>query len=98
MFKSTGAEAAWTDDLPRKKHASSLIPGLRLKEAMEKGLEIIGPAALQGIFEDLERRGVRLESEATCSTEQIDAILQEIFGGDASKLMMTRIYRQLDCD
>lgn len=87
-----------TNYLPRRKHASDLIPGLRLKEAMEKGLEIVGPAALQGIFEDLERRGVRLESEAACSTEQIDGILREIFGADASQLMMTRIYRHLDSD
>lgn len=71
---------------------------MRLKKAMEKGLEIIGPAALQGIFEDLERRGVRLESDVGCSTDQIDGILQEIFGQDASRLMMTRIYRHLDSD
>ena len=71
---------------------------MRLRKAMEMGLEIIGPAALQGIFEDLERRGVRLESEAACSTDQINGILQEIFGEDASKLMMTRIYRQLNFD
>jgi len=84
--------------VPRKKNVSSLIPGLRLRKAMEKGLEIIGPAALQGIFEDLERRGVRLESEAACSTDQINGILREIFGEDASRLMMTRIYRHLDSD
>lgn len=84
--------------MPRKKNASALIPGLRLRKAMEKGLEIIGPAALQGIFEDLERRGVRMESDNACSTEQINAILREIFGEDASKLMMTRIYRELDSD
>lgn len=69
---------------------------MRLKKAMEKGLEIIGPAALQGIFEDLERRGVRLESDVACSTDQIDGILREIFGDDASRLMMIRIYRQLN--
>lgn len=51
-----------------------------------------------GIFEDPERIGVRLESEVACSTEQIDGILREIFGADASKLMMTRIYRHLDSD
>ena len=71
---------------------------MRLRKAMESGLGIIGPAALQGIFEDLERRGVRLESDAACSTDQINGILQEIFGEDASRLMMTRIYRQLNSD
>jgi len=84
--------------VPRKKNAPSLIPGLRLRKAMEEGLGIIGPAALQGIFDDLERRGVRLESDAACSTDQINGILQEIFGEDASRLMMTRIYRQLNSD
>jgi hypothetical protein len=84
--------------LPRKKNASALIPGIRLKKAMENGLAIVGPAALQGIFDDLERRGVRLESDATCSVEQLDSILREIFGDDASKLMMMRIYRELDSD
>ncbi len=84
--------------MPRKKNASTLIPGFRLKSAMEKGLTIIGPAALQGIFDDLEKRGVRLESDAACSVDQLDAIFREIFGDDASKLMMTRIYRELDSD
>lgn len=84
--------------MARKKNATALIPGSRLKKAMEKGLEIVGPAALQGIFEDLERRGVRLDSGSACSTEQISSILREIFGEDASKLMMTKIYRELDSD
>lgn len=84
--------------MPRKKHMTGLIPGSRLKKAMEGGLEIIGPAALQGVFEDLERRGIRLSSNSACSTEQVNAILADIFGEDASKLMMTRIYRELESD
>ena len=84
--------------MPKKKNTSSLIPGLRLKQAMEKSLAIVGPAALQGIFEDLEKRGVRMESDVTCSIYQLDSILCEIFGEDASKLMMTRIHTELDSD
>lgn len=81
--------------MPAKKDTVALIPGSRLKTAMEKALKAIGPAALQGIFEDLERKGIRLESDSICSTERIHFILQEIFGEDASKLMMSRIYDEL---
>ena len=44
----------------------------------------------------MERRGIKLESETACSMEQIDDIFQEIFGDDASSLMMDRIHRHLD--
>jgi hypothetical protein len=84
--------------LPKKKNDLSPIPGIRLKQAMEKGLAIVGPAALQGIFEDLERRGIKIEVDAACSAERLDAILREIFGEDASNLMMTKIYRELESD
>jgi hypothetical protein len=82
--------------LPRKKNASALIPGFRLRKAMERGLAILGPSALEGIFDDLERRGTRLDSDEACSVERLDSIFRELFGEDASKLMMARIYRELD--
>lgn len=97
MFKSTGAVNV-PSILVRKKNTSTLISGSRLREAMEKGVAIVGPSALQGIFDDLERRDVRIESDAACSTEQLNSILREIFGEDASNLMMSRIYRELDSD
>lgn len=75
-----------------------MIPGSRLRKAIEKGLKIISPQLSGGIFEDFKRRGVRIESDGACSTEQINSILQEIFGEDASKLNISRIYQELDSD
>ena len=65
---------------------------------MKNGLAIIGPAGLQSIFEDLERRGVGMETDVSCPVDQLDNILREMFGEDASKLMMTRIYQALGTD
>lgn len=95
MFKSTASIAVKDCNLPVKKDTVT-FPGSRLKTAMEKALKTVGSAALHGIFEDLERRGIRLDSDSISSTEQIHFILQEVFGEDASKLMMSRIYDELN--
>lgn len=86
-----------TDYMDRSKarYHDHLVDGIALKRAMEEALEVIGPPGLHHLFEDLERHGIAFEKGKICSLKDVCKIMNDLFGGEASGLLMERIYDKL---
>lgn len=78
-------------------HDPVRIKSSELRTAIEKGLEILGKSSVKALVSELGRRGIDLDNaSARYDLDQIEAVLIQIFGQDATALMIERIRLQVE--
>lgn len=70
------------------------IPGKRLKEALHRATVVLGRAAQDAIFYDLELGGMTFDN-ASYTLRQVSDALKKIFGKDGTVLLMRRLEKEL---
>lgn len=72
------------------------IKGSNLKQAINRGAELLGHGALEALIAELERQGIDLSDESSNYTlERLEAALDSIFGEAATDLLMEKIRQAL---
>ena len=71
------------------------IPSNRLKEALGEASAVLGRAAQDAMFHDLELNGITLRDRPYTLLEMRDA-LRKVFGHDGTTLLMQRLQRALE--
>lgn len=75
---------------------SAPIESSKLKQAIEKGARILGWSAIDALIFDLERQGIDLNnSSSKYKLKQLEAAFIQIFGTDATPLLMERVRHEL---
>jgi hypothetical protein len=75
---------------------SAPIESSILRQAIEKGGRILGWPAVEAIIDDLERHGIDLKEPSSLYTlRQLEAAFIQIFGTDATPLLMDRVKHEL---
>ncbi|UVS70008.1 MEDS domain-containing protein [Nitrososphaera viennensis] len=69
------------------------IAALRLREELTKIETLVGGAVTELLADELKRRGVDLSSNESYFLDEIHAVLEALFGTDATKLIMERLKR-----
>jgi hypothetical protein len=70
------------------------IPSNRLKEALGEASAVLGGAAQDATFHDLELNGITLRERPYTHLEMCDA-LRKVFGHDDTTLLMQRLQKAL---
>jgi hypothetical protein len=75
---------------------SAPIESSTLKQAIEKGAHMLGWSAIEDLIDDLERHGIDLkQSSSRYTLQQLEAAFIQIFGTDATSLLIERIKHEL---
>ncbi len=68
-----------------------------LRNAIQRGVSVLGRAAIDSIIEDLERHGIDLNDPSPRYTlRQLEVVFTQIFGVDVTQLLMERIRQELN--
>jgi hypothetical protein len=70
------------------------VPSKRLKEALYRATTVLGRAAQDAMFYDLELGGMAFD-KGSYTLRQVNDALKKIFGNDGSALLMERLEREL---
>lgn len=72
------------------------IESSTLRQAIERGVQVLGWSAIEAIIDDLERHGIDLKEPSSRYTlRQLEAAFMLIFGTDATPLLMERVKHEL---
>jgi hypothetical protein len=75
---------------------STPIESSTLRQAIEKGARVLGWPAIEALIYDLEQHGIGLnDSSSRYTLQQLEAAFTQIFGADATPLLMERIRHEL---
>jgi len=76
---------------------SAPIGSSTLKQAIENGARFLGSSAIESLIFDLERKGIELNNTSSKYTlQQLEAALIQIFGTDATPLLMEGVIHELN--
>lgn len=75
---------------------SAPIESSTLKQAIEKGARILGWPGIEALMFDLEGQGIDLKDSSRYTLQQLEASFIQIFGADATPLLMERVRHELN--
>lgn len=70
------------------------VPGKGLKEALHRATAVLGRAAQDAIFYDIELGGMAFDN-TSYTLRQVNDALKKIFGEDGTVLLMRRLEKEL---
>jgi hypothetical protein len=70
------------------------VPGKRLKVALYRATAVLGTAARDAIFNELELEGMTFD-KASYTLGQVDDALKKVFGTNGTVLLMERLEKEL---
>ncbi len=80
--------------MSENRNYNNSIPSKRLKEALERATAVLGRAAQDALFYDLELDGITFR-DASYTLNQINDIMEKVFGDEGTMLLMERLKREL---
>ena len=83
--------------MPEKSDYEKPISGNRLREALREASAVLGRAAQDAMFNDLEMNGVAFKDKPYTLLEMQEA-LRKVFGYDGTGLLMKRLEKVLEME